>query len=67
MGDLAFVERAKGELGGRALGRQIVSSVGSQELREHQVSYNGHFDLENAALSYKNRLFWRVYDEDSIW
>jgi REP element-mobilizing transposase RayT len=66
VGGLSFVEKVKLELGGRALGRQIISSVGSHELREQQVSYTGHFGPENADLDNKNRLFWRVYDEDSI-
>jgi hypothetical protein len=47
-------------------GGQIVSNVGSQGLGEYQVFYDERFDPKNAALSYKNSPFWRVYDEDSI-
>jgi len=65
VGDLAFVEKVKAELGGRALGRNIVSSVGADELREQQVPYNDDFHPENMPLSIENRLFWRVYDDNS--
>ena len=66
VGDLRFLEEAKDQMGGRALGRKIVPSVDSHELGEMQASYNGHSHSENAALSYENRLFWRVYDDNSI-
>jgi REP element-mobilizing transposase RayT len=66
VGDLSFVEKVKVELGGKASGRKIVSGAESHELREHQVSYNDRFDLENAPLSPENRLYWNVYDETSI-
>jgi putative transposase len=66
VGDLQFVDKVKTQLGGRALGRGVVSSAGGHELRERQVSYNDHFDLENTTLGSQNRLFWRVYDESSI-
>ena len=66
VGDLSFVEKVKAELGGRALGRNIASGVRGHELREHQLSYSGHFDLKNITLSRENGLFWRVYDENSM-
>jgi hypothetical protein len=66
VGDVAFLKKLKGELGGRALGRKIVSSAGSHELRESQVPYTDHFHPENMPLSLKNRLFWRVFDESSM-
>ena len=45
VGDADFLNNVKDELGGRALGRKIVSSAGSHELRESQVPYNDHFRL----------------------
>ena len=70
VGDSAFLEKIKGELGGRALGREIVSSAGSHELREprvpYQAPYNDHFRLKNTPLSLGNGLIWRIYDENSM-
>jgi putative transposase len=66
VGDLSFVKNVKIELGARAFGRNIISSQGGHELREHHVPYNDHFTLENTTLSHENRLLWRVYDEISI-
>ena len=66
VGDATFLKKVKAELGGRALGRKIVSSAGSPELREPQVPYNDDFRPQNMPLSPENRLPWRLYDESSI-
>lgn len=60
------MEKVKVELGGKVFARKIVSGRESHELREHQISYNRHFDPKNAALSPANKLHWNVYDESSI-
>lgn len=66
VGDLRFLENVKDQMGGRALGRKVVPSGEGHELREMQASYNGHSHPRNAALSYENRLSWRVYYDKSI-
>ncbi|MGC9196937.1 MAG: hypothetical protein ACP5IL_16000 [Syntrophobacteraceae bacterium] len=65
-GDSTFLEKIQSALGGRALGRKIVSSAASHELRQSQVACKDHFGPENMPVSLDIGLFWQVYDENSI-
>jgi hypothetical protein len=39
----AFVEKAKAELGIKAIGREVMGADGGYELKERDVSYNANF------------------------
>ena len=58
VGSETFVEKIKGELGIKAIGREVTGKNGIYELREQDVSYNGIFARENAGLSPENTYFW---------
>ena len=66
MGSSLFVKQVKTDLGARGFGRKIISSADGQELRESQVSYDGHLGGKKGPLSYENSLPWRVYDVKAI-
>ena len=66
MGSSWFVRQVKTDLGARGVGGKIISSEDGHELRESQVSYDGHLGGEKRPLSYENRLPWRVYDVIAI-
>jgi hypothetical protein len=51
VGSLAFVEKIKGELGVKALHREVEQLDGSYALREPGEAYSGHFHIENEALN----------------
>ena len=58
VGRLAFVEKIKGELGVKALRREVEQLDGSYALREPGEAYSGHFHIENEALNVENTLPW---------
>jgi hypothetical protein len=66
VGSLLFVEQAKVDLGARGFGRKIISSAEGHELRESQVSYDGHLGGQKRPPSYENSLPWHIYDVNAI-
>jgi hypothetical protein len=62
VGRLAFVERIKGDLGIKAMHREVLETDGTYALREPSESYTGKFVGENDALTPKNTVLWQ---EDS--
>jgi putative transposase len=63
VGSLSYVEQVKTELGARGFGRSVFSNAESHELRDLQVSYDGHSASEMGALSHHNTL---LYDVNAI-
>jgi hypothetical protein len=61
VGSLCFLEKVKTELGARGFGRSVFSSADGHELRESQVSYNGHLGGKKRVLSHENSLPWCIY------
>lgn len=64
VGDRRFLEAVKDLMGGRALGGKIAPNGEGHELRQVQVSYDGHSHPKNAARCFENTLFWRVYGDN---
>jgi hypothetical protein len=62
VGRLAFVERIKGDLGIKAMHREVLETDGTYALREPSESYTRNFVGENDALTPKNTVLWQ---EDS--
>jgi hypothetical protein len=60
VGSQAFVEKIKGELGTKALHRELEQVDGTYALRESGEAYNSHFGVENDALRFKNALLWHT-------
>ena len=60
IGGEAFIEKTKHELGIRGRGRKVVEAGSVYQLREPQVSYPAHFDLENDDIGAENTYFWDV-------
>jgi hypothetical protein len=60
VGTKAFVEKIKAELGIKAIGREVLGTVGVYALREPEVSYNANFAGENSALRPENTYFWKL-------
>jgi hypothetical protein len=56
-GELAFVE-VKGELGIKALHRELEQLGGAYALRERSDAYGGEFTRENDVLRLENTIFW---------
>ena len=63
VGNLAFVEKVKSELGAKALHRELEQIDGTYALRESGEAYRGQFDSKNEALRPKNRLSWERITE----
>ncbi|MFZ5759365.1 MAG: transposase [Thermodesulfobacteriota bacterium] len=63
VGSNKFVAGIKEELGVKAIGRKIHESPHDRmnSLREPGASYTSDFDMENAALSNENSLFWNIF------
>jgi len=53
-----FVENIKGLMGAAAIGRKIIESDGSSQLREPQISYNQVFDAEKIEIALENTYIW---------
>ncbi len=62
VGSEEFVEKAKGQLGIRAIGREISGENDVYELRESEIPYDGIFAGENSGLRLKNTYFWERSD-----
>ena len=60
VGNEVFVRETKEKLGIRAMGREVIGANGSYELRDPEISYNGHFDPENGDLRQENTFFWDI-------
>jgi hypothetical protein len=58
VGNLAFVESVKGELGSRATHRAVEHVEGAYALREESEAYNGDLGSKSEALSLENTIFW---------
>ena len=56
-----FVEQTKKQLGSRAIGRKVLETGSSHQLREMQLPYNGNFEFENGILSFQNAYFWESF------
>ena len=63
VGSLAFVEKIKGELGVKALHREVEQLDGCYAFREPGEAYSGHFHIENEALNVENTLPWERIGE----
>jgi hypothetical protein len=61
VGKMQFIARVRKELGIRAVGRDVIRSGASYELREPGVSYSYDFGLENVTLSPENTYLWEIY------
>jgi putative transposase len=60
VGSKAFVEKAKADLGAKAMGREVLGVDGVYELREQDVSYSGNLGGENSGLRLENTYFWDI-------
>jgi putative transposase len=63
VGSLAFVEKIKGELGVKALHREVEQLDGTYALREPGEAYWTNFDTENESLRLENTLLWERINE----
>jgi putative transposase len=63
VGSLAFVEKVKGELGAKALHRELEQIDGTYALRESGEAYRGQIDSKNEALTPENTLLWERITE----
>jgi len=55
---LAFVEKVKGELGIKAVHREVERPAGTYALREQSEVYGGDSGSESEALAPQNTIFW---------
>ena len=60
VGSRSFVEQTKQRLGTRAIGRKVLDTGASYELREPESPYNSDFGPESANLRLKNTYFWKI-------
>jgi hypothetical protein len=58
VGNKKFIGKVREKLGIRAVGRDIIESGASHELREPGVSYSYDFGVKNDTLSLENTYFW---------
>jgi len=63
VGSLAFIEKIKGELGVKALHREVEQLDGTYALREPGEAYRTNFDIENESLRLENTLPWKKIAE----
>jgi hypothetical protein len=63
VGNLAFVESVKNELGSKATHRAVEQKGGVYVLRERSEAYNGDFGGESGPLRLKNTVLW---DETTV-
>ena len=59
-GSNTFVEKVKGLLGFRAMGRDVKESGGGYQLREGAVSYNALFEPKKRDIGPKTTNFWDI-------
>jgi hypothetical protein len=57
VGKGAFVRETEEKLGIRGVGREVIGTNGSYDLREPETPYGGVFGSENVDLRKKTRLF----------
>ena len=55
-----FVRDTKERLGIKAIGRDVIGSQGTFELREPEVPYKANFGPENDDLRQENRFYWDI-------
>ena len=60
---MAFAEKVKSELGGKAMHREIAQAGGTYALRKPGEAYRGKFDSESDALRVENTLPWQKIAE----
>ena len=65
VGGEKFVSTIKELLGVKGMGRRIVHSRGSSELREPASSYSNDIMPENACLRAENMHYWRIYHDNT--
>jgi putative transposase len=58
VGNLAFVEKVKSELGVKAMHRAVVQPDGTYALREQSEAYGHEFASESDALRLENTISW---------
>jgi hypothetical protein len=58
VGNLAFVDKVKHELGIKAMYREVAQARGMYSPRERSEAYAGHFASENDALRLDNTIPW---------
>ncbi len=66
IGDKAFVQATKHELGGRAVGRKISGEHDDYQLRETCEPYNSFFDAEKSVLRQNNSYVWDYNQMNTI-
>ena len=60
VGNMQFIGTVREELGIRAIGREVIETGASHELREPGVSYSHDFGAKNGTLSPENAYLWDV-------
>ena len=60
VGNKAFVEQVKQQLGFKAMGRQIVEQDDGCHLREEMTPYTTFFGAEKGVIGPDNTYFWDV-------
>jgi hypothetical protein len=65
VGSLAFVEKIKGELGSKAMHREVEEFEGTHVLREESEVYGFKSAGEKESLSPENTVFWNESFEDA--
>ena len=60
VGSRSFIEQTKQRLGTRAIGRKVLDTGASYELREPESPHNSDFGPESANLRLKNTYFWKI-------
>lgn len=58
VGGRQFVEKAKEQLGGKAIGRKVSETDSSHQLREMRAPYGINLEHENAPLRFQNAYKW---------
>jgi hypothetical protein len=66
VGNLAFLEKVKSELGVKALHRELEEADGTYALREHGEAYTPQFALQNEPLRLENTLPWNRIAEVAV-
>ena len=65
VGSLAFVKKIKGELGSKAMHREVEQFEGTHVLREESEVYGFKSAGEKESLSPENTVFWNESFEDA--
>jgi hypothetical protein len=66
VGSLAFVERIKGDLGIKAMHREVLETDGTYALHEPSEAYTRNLTGENEALGSENTLPWNESLENQV-